>query len=101
MSNRNGHHWIRDEKRARIYRRDARRCVWCGHRRRLLTLDHVVPRTHGGDNHHSNLVTACVTCNSRRRNLPAFAFAFALDRARGHVILERVADAVLRELPAP
>lgn len=32
----------------------------------LFTVDHVVPRRHGGTNQESNLVAACWTCNSSK-----------------------------------
>ena len=40
-------------------------CVYCGETYELheLTLDHVHPRTHGGENITSNLVPACIKCN--------------------------------------
>lgn len=70
----NGHHWIRDEKRARIYERDGYRCVWCGVNVTAgpgasATLDHVIGRDAGGTNEANNLVTCCVSCNSRRKDL--------------------------------
>jgi 5-methylcytosine-specific restriction endonuclease McrA len=48
--------------RARIYRRDGYECVYCGSKRRL-TIDHVIPRSRGGDNSWKNLVTCCHPCN--------------------------------------
>jgi hypothetical protein len=30
------------------------------------TIDHIVPRAHGGDDHPDNLLPACWSCNSRR-----------------------------------
>jgi 5-methylcytosine-specific restriction endonuclease McrA len=57
-------------KRSRIYMRDKFRCQYCGYRRPLndLTLDHILPRSRGGDNSPMNIVTACVTCNNRKGN---------------------------------
>lgn len=71
MSNRHGSKWIRPEKRKAIYRRDDHACVYCraGVEDSILTLDHVHPRELGGTNHESNLVTACLTCNSMKRDL--------------------------------
>ncbi len=107
--------WIRTSKRKRIYKRDKHRCVWCERRvrvsgvqgPRLATLDHVLARASGGSNHHSNLVTACHECNSRRKHTRAEAFAVM--SAHGYdsrtvlmnafAIIARVCRAMGRALP--
>jgi 5-methylcytosine-specific restriction endonuclease McrA len=55
-------------KRLRIYMRDKYRCQYCGEKKPAseLTLDHILPRSHGGDNSPVNIVTACVPCNNRK-----------------------------------
>lgn len=55
-------------KRLRIYMRDKFRCQYCGDKRSAgeLTLDHILPRSRGGDNSAVNIVTACVECNNRK-----------------------------------
>lgn len=76
MSNTNGSKWIRPEKRHAIYERDGYKCCYCGRHAEaadahaVLTLDHVTPRELGGGHEAGNLVTACLTCNSARRDLP-------------------------------
>ena len=70
--------WIRAEKRASIYERDGWQCAYCGRGPRdsrrmsqaavILTLDHLTARSAGGDNSARNLVTACKSCNSSRRD---------------------------------
>jgi 5-methylcytosine-specific restriction endonuclease McrA len=57
-------------KRMRIYMRDKFRCQYCGEKKdgEELTLDHILPRSRGGDNSPLNIVTACVTCNNRKGN---------------------------------
>lgn len=57
-------------KRLRIYMRDKFRCQYCGEKRDVndLTLDHIMPRSRGGDNSPVNVVTACVPCNNRKSN---------------------------------
>jgi hypothetical protein len=67
--------WIRPEKRKRIYKRDDHTCIYCGtsiyeDATLILTLDHVVPKELGGTNEHTNLVTACKSCNCSKRDLP-------------------------------
>lgn len=55
-------------KRLRIYMRDKFRCQYCGEKKPAseLTLDHILPRSRGGDNSPVNIVTACVACNNRK-----------------------------------
>ena len=55
-------------KRTRIYIRDKYRCQYCGEKKapRELTLDHILPRSRGGDNSPVNIVTACDLCNNRK-----------------------------------
>ena len=55
-------------KRLRIFMRDKFRCQYCGDKKRAgeLTLDHILPRSRGGDNSPVNVVTACVACNNRK-----------------------------------
>lgn len=55
-------------KRTRIYMRDKFRCQYCGDKKTAseLTLDHILPRSRGGDNSPMNVVTACVSCNNRK-----------------------------------
>jgi 5-methylcytosine-specific restriction endonuclease McrA len=51
-----------------IFARDEHCCQYCG--RRLpasqLSLDHVLPRSRGGDTSWENVVCACLTCNIRK-----------------------------------
>ncbi|MEU8571429.1 HNH endonuclease [Streptomyces pathocidini] len=44
--------------------RDRHRCVYCG--RRATTVDHVVPRSHGGGDTWLNTVAACAEDNHRK-----------------------------------
>lgn len=53
--------------RNRIYKRDGYECVYCGSKRNL-TLDHVVPKSRGGTNDWTNLVTSCMKCNLKKAN---------------------------------
>ncbi len=55
-------------RRLRIYMRDKFRCQYCGEKKAAgaLTLDHILPRSRGGDNSPVNIVTACVACNNRK-----------------------------------
>ena len=44
------------------------RCVYCGValNERNRTVDHVVPRSHGGMDHISNYLLACLQCNEAK-----------------------------------
>eukprot|EP01018_Ginkgo_biloba_P024342 Gb_01794 [translate_table: standard] len=53
--------------RKNIYNRDLFTCQYCGARDNL-TLDHILPVSHGGEWSWENLVTACFECNSRKGN---------------------------------
>ena len=45
-----------------VLRRDAHRCAYCG--AHATTVDHVRPRSRGGENSWENLVACCVRCKS-------------------------------------
>ena len=49
-----------------LFARDQWECVYCGTTGGRLTLDHVVPRSRGGDSVWENVVTACAPCNLRK-----------------------------------
>ena len=53
--------------RNRIYKRDNHQCVYCGSNK-SLTLDHVIPKSRGGKNEWTNLVTSCFKCNLKKSN---------------------------------
>ena len=49
-----------------IFLRDGNKCQYCGEifEKRMLTVDHVIPRSQGGVDSWSNLVTSCSPCNT-------------------------------------
>ena len=49
--------------RQNVFKRDRHQCQYCGSTKDL-TLDHVMPRSRGGDSTWHNLTTACKKCNS-------------------------------------
>ena len=51
-----------------LFARDDWQCVYCGQSGVRLTLDHVVPRSRGGDSVWENVVTSCAPCNMRKGN---------------------------------
>jgi hypothetical protein len=54
--------------RANILLRDDEMCQYCGKRSRELTLDHIIPRSRGGQGTWENLVACCRACNGRKGN---------------------------------
>lgn len=50
--------------RAALMHRDRFRCAYCG--AKADTVDHVLPRSRGGDHSWENCVAACSTCNHRK-----------------------------------
>jgi 5-methylcytosine-specific restriction endonuclease McrA len=54
--------------RRNIFARDTNRCQYCGKKfpTSELSLDHVVPRSRGGETSWENVVCSCVKCNVRK-----------------------------------
>lgn len=96
-----GGHWIRTEKRKRIYARDGSRCIWCDKPVDAdASLDHILPRVRGGTNQASNLVTACIPCNAARGEEPPILFVYRTqDEDQRYLTLERLIEATARPLP--
>lgn len=81
-----GGKWIKPTRRLAIYLRDRFTCIYCladlhDADPRDLTLDHLVCGHRAGNHGSANLVTACRSCNSARRDLPLARFASAEQRA--------------------
>lgn len=49
-----------------IFARDNYTCQYCGAQSRDLTIDHIVPRRHGGPMSWDNLVACCRRCNTKK-----------------------------------
>lgn len=82
-----GSHWLPTWRRLAIYLRDRFMCGYCGRdlhaaAPREITLDHLVPQCKGGTHRNENLITACLSCNSRRQHTPwrRYAPAGAVER---------------------
>lgn len=56
--------------RKNILWRDKCQCQYCGviEAPKDMTIDHVIPRSRGGGNTWSNLVTCCKKCNQKKRD---------------------------------
>jgi 5-methylcytosine-specific restriction endonuclease McrA len=49
-----------------VFLRDDHECQYCG--RRAENLDHVVPRSRGGEHVWENVVACCARCNAHKRD---------------------------------
>ncbi len=58
---------IPPEVRQAVFARDGRACLFCG-MAEDLTLDHIIPWSHGGPDTIDNLRVLCRPCNSARGN---------------------------------
>lgn len=58
---------IQKPTRALIYQRDDHTCQYCGSQKKL-TIDHIVPRSRGGQDTWENMVVACSACNTKKGN---------------------------------
>jgi 5-methylcytosine-specific restriction endonuclease McrA len=79
-----------------LFARDGWRCQYCGTEGGKLTLDHVLPRSRGGESIWENVVTSCSPCNLRKGNR-------TLDEAgmRLHALPRPPAPALFVTLAAP
>jgi len=57
----------------RLFAEFGNTCAYCGSSQKL-TLDHIYPISRGGDHALSNLVPACVRCNSSKNDLHPLAW---------------------------
>lgn len=56
--------------RGNIFKRDGYKCAYCGlNDRKELTIDHVVPKSKGGQNTWENMVTCCKKCNGKKGDM--------------------------------
>ena len=54
--------------RKNIFARDQNTCQYCGYMGKNLSVDHVIPKSKGGDDSWDNVTTACIKCNSKKGN---------------------------------
>ncbi|RLA63364.1 MAG: hypothetical protein DRQ78_06995 [Epsilonproteobacteria bacterium] len=75
-------------KRIEIFERDNKQCFYClcELKNNTFYLDHIFPRSQGGENYKSNLITSCKTCNSKKSDKNAETFL--LDNYRGGLITQ-------------
>jgi 5-methylcytosine-specific restriction endonuclease McrA len=63
-----------------VFARDSWTCQYCGSRANL-TVDHVIPRSKGGDSSWTNIVASCAPCNRRKGDVLAAQAGMTLKRA--------------------
>ena len=53
-----------------LYSRDKNICAYCGYKfdPKKLTIDHILPKSRGGENTWENCVTSCCFCNRKKDN---------------------------------
>lgn len=77
-----------------LFEREHGRCFWCDQEVILhwpqistpdngATMDHIIPKSQGGQTNESNLVCACYRCNRTRRTMKAEEFAIVAREFRG------------------
>ena len=66
--------------RALILKRDGHTCQYCEYSGPNLTIDHVVPKSRGGQDTWQNLVTSCLECNNCKDNRTPEEWATALKK---------------------
>lgn len=97
--------WITRTKQHQIYTRDSYCCVYChtgvvdGE---TLTLDHLFPRSLGGCNDATNLVTCCGSCNSSKKDHSVESFLVRLEHNKGvsaRAVRMRIKKALQTPLP--
>jgi 5-methylcytosine-specific restriction endonuclease McrA len=67
-----------------ILRRDGYTCQYCGRRGERLTVDHIIPRSRGGETTWINVVAACLKCNLKKGNRTVEEASMALIREPAH-----------------
>lgn len=79
-----------------VLARDSKRCQFSHCNRVASTVDHLVPRSRGGEHQWTNLVAACAACNARKGDRLLHELGWSLRRTpvapRGSIVLLSVAD---------
>ncbi len=52
--------------RKNLIQRDNYSCQYCGYKGDKLSIDHIIPRSRGGEDKWENVTTACISCNIRK-----------------------------------
>lgn len=63
-----------------VFARDNYMCQYCGATTKDLTIDHVIPKRHGGSASWENLVCCCRRCNSKKSDKLAHQVGMKLSK---------------------
>ena len=63
-----------------VLKRDHHTCQYCGQKKGELTIDHIRPRSLGGESSWLNVVAACKACNTKKGNRTPHEAGLALSR---------------------
>jgi len=84
----------------RLWRRSIKEhfdhtCIYCGKTYDLsqLSIDHVHPRSRGGEDIATNVVCACTRCNQEKGSTPVISWMrdkFGVNRLREKLIMEYI-----------
>jgi hypothetical protein len=82
------------KKKLEIMASDFFKCTYCGISGddKTLVVDHILPRSEGGENNDLNLTTSCVVCNSKKSNLSVFKFI------EKNNLQDKLSDAVISKM---
>ncbi len=69
--------------RQQVFVRDGGMCVRCGQTNKQLTVDHIKPKSLGGENVLGNLQTLCSDCHEKKHNRKIFDKEFDADPEYG------------------
>ncbi len=82
-------------RRLEVLQRDGYICTYCG--QDANSVDHVIPRSAGGDHSLANLVACCLKCNGKKGNMQQHAFLTR--KATPPVFLEPSLPETIRTVP--
>lgn len=86
------------KQRERLWREATGHCIYCGHPVSLeeMEVDHIVPRSRGGENNYANKVCTCPRCNALKGDAPLKEFLGSMSRCRKEKYLNRL-DALVEQ----
>jgi len=81
-----------------LFSRDGHVCMYCGSefQNKLLTRDHIIPKSKGGSDTWDNVITACKACNNKKdcytpeqAGMPLLAIPYVLNHAEYLILANR------------
>jgi CRISPR/Cas system Type II protein with McrA/HNH and RuvC-like nuclease domain len=86
---------MQQQIRFKVFKRDNFRCQYCGRTsdETILEVDHIIPRSKGGNEDFGNLITACRECNRGKTNMEIVS-SYELDK---NVVSRQLYDNLTRQ----